>query len=114
MALIRSVALNIRVNLYPEGAASRLARAAGNVLVTLRNGDRVYRRLTGADGSFRFAGLLPGKWVASIDDEALPNGYEARSGQLVLEVAPGGQADAEFRLTPLVRSIKMLPPLKAR
>jgi len=114
LALVRSAALHIRVNLYPEGTAQGVARGAGNVLVTLRSADRVYRRLTDAGGSFRLAGLTPGRWIASIDDEALPEGYEAQSRELVLEVAPGGESEAEFRLTPLVRTIKMLPPLSAR
>jgi hypothetical protein len=112
--LIRSVAVHVRVNLYADATAPGLARGAGNILVTLKNAGRVYRRLTEADGSFRLAGLVPGKWIASIDDEAVPEGYEAQSRELVLEVAPGGQADAEFRLAPAVRTIKMLPPLSAR
>jgi Prealbumin-like fold domain len=83
-----------------------------NQLIVLRSGERVFRRLTDSNGRFRLAGLPPGKWTASIEEEGPPAGFEVETNPFVLEVAPGAEATVEFRLVPKVRKIKMLQPLK--
>jgi hypothetical protein len=87
-------------------------RGLDNILVTLRSETHLYRRLTDASGQLRLGGLPPGKWSISIAAEALPEGYEAQDNELQLELAPGGLRQAEFRLLPRTRGMRMLEPLK--
>ena len=102
-----SVAVSVRL---PESAST--GGGVPNVLVSLSHDGQVYRRLTGADGRARVAGLPPGQWIVSLDVGTLPAGYELPSSTLVLEIPPGGSSTAEFPLLPIKRDIKMLPPLK--
>jgi hypothetical protein len=120
VALVRSVSISVNVRLH-AGSGNGIAhvsssqpatmRGLQNVLVTLRNGEQVYHRLTDADGQARLAGLPPGDWTASIAADAIPQGYGIASRELVLQIPPGASATAEFPLTPVTRDIKMLPPL---
>jgi hypothetical protein len=87
-------------------------RGLDNILVTLTSEAHLYRRLTDASGQLRLGGLPPGKWSISIAAEALPEGYEAQDNELQLELAPGGLRQAEFRLLPRTRGMRMLEPLK--
>lgn len=121
VALVRSVSISVKVGLHADNgdgiagvgmSKSTAVRGLQNVLVTLQNGEHVYRRLTDADGQARLAGLPPGDWTASIAADAIPQGYGIASRELVLQIPPGASAAAEFPLTPIARSLKMLPPLK--
>lgn len=118
VALVRSVSISINVRLHPGSGNAQVSqpssatmRGLQNVLVTLRNAEHVYHRLTDADGQARLAGLPPGDWTASIAADAIPQGYGIASRELVLQIPPGASATAEFPLTPVTRNIKMLPPL---
>jgi hypothetical protein len=107
--LVRTGAVNVVVTLRSAGS-----QGARNVLVTLRNGDVVYRRLTDEAGRIRLAGLKPGTWTATLAEETIPEGYSVRAPEQQLQVAPGGSAAAEFELTPIVREMRMLPPLQVQ
>lgn len=84
----------------------------GGILVEVRQGDRVYRRMTNGNGEFRFAGLLPGTWTVTIDPEALPENASIEESRYTLEVKPSGEAKVEFRVEQRIRSMRMLAPLK--
>lgn len=121
IALVRSVSIGVKVSLHVDGAngikgavpsAPAATRGAANVLVTLKNGDHVFHRLTDADGQVRIGGLPPGDWTASIDAAAIPEGYGIASRELAIPVPPGASATAEFPMVPVMRDIKMLPPLQ--
>lgn len=116
IALIRSIAVSVNVHLPANNSDSTLAanRGVQNVLVTLKRGDRVYRRLTDANGHMRLAGLAPGRWLASIAADTLPSGYAAASMELSLEALPGGSTSAEFPLRAVTRDMRMLPPLRLK
>ena len=83
-----------------------------NILVVLRNGERVFKRLTDASGGFRLAGLPPGQWTVGIEKDGLPANMALEQKQFVLDIAPGGEASIEFKLVPKIRKMKMLEPLK--
>jgi hypothetical protein len=120
IALVRTVTLSAHVTQPASGPGRADTVAAAerggvqNVLVTLRHGDTVYRRLTDADGRVQLAGLTPGAWSVTLAPDTLPAGYGASEGERRLELAPGATAAVEFELTPIARDIRMLPPLEVR
>ena len=87
------------------------ANGAPNVLVTLTRGESVYRRLTDNEGRMKLAGLQPGSWTVALAEDTVPSGYSVPRGTQRLEVAPGSTASASFELAPVVRDIRMLPPI---
>jgi len=89
------------------------SRGLQEVLVILRSGERIYKRLTDQEGRFRIAGVPPGRWTVSIAEDGLPADLELERGQFVLDLEPGAKADVEFKLMPKPRRLKMLDPLKA-
>ncbi|KAA6183050.1 hypothetical protein F2Q65_16640 [Thiohalocapsa marina] len=98
----------------PEPAARELepTRGLGGILVEVRNGDAVYRRLTNGRGEFRFAGLSPGTWTVSIDPEALPENASIEQARYTVEAQPADTAELEFRVEQKIRRMRMLAPLK--
>ena len=121
IALVRTVTLGAVVTRPPsspgradEAAAASEHSGVQNVLVTLRHGEAVYRRLTDADGRIQLAGLTPGAWSVTLAPDTLPAGYVAAEGERRVELAPGATAAVAFELAPLARDIRMLPPLEVR
>lgn len=78
-----------------------------NLLVLLRNGELVYKRLTDAGGRFYLGAIPPGHWTVSIDEEGIPAGYELEKMQFLVDLAPGQEVPVAFRLRPKIRAIKM-------
>jgi hypothetical protein len=107
--LIRTGTVNVLVTLRSAGS-----QGVRNVLVTLRNGDVVFRRLTDEAGRIRLAGLKPGTWTATLAEDTIPEGYAVRTSEQQLQVVPGTAAAAEFDLTPITREMRMLPPLQVQ
>ena len=65
-------------------------------------------------GRVKLAGLPPGAWRVTLAADTIPSGYAAPQGERRLDIAPGATASVEFDLAPLVRDIRMLPPLEVR
>jgi hypothetical protein len=122
IGLVRTASVSVVVKLRgatsgsdrPAVSGGAVERGVANVLVTLNRGDVVYRRLTDPQGRVKLGGLAPGTWLVTIAPETVPPGYSAGSREQRIEVAPGASASAEFSLTPIVREIKMLPPLQVQ
>ena len=110
--LVRSASVSVDVTLQPGDDAR--PRGLPNVLITMSQGEQIYRRLTDARGHVQLAGLPPGEWTVSISADAVPQGYTVASRERSLRIEPGAAAEARFRLTPVVRDIRLLPPLKLR
>jgi hypothetical protein len=109
IALVRTATLAATVTLPTNGTARV---GVPNVLVTLRRGDAVYRRLTDVDGRIQLGGLAPGEWHVTVAAETLPPGSAAQGGERRVELAPGATASVELALVALARDIRMLPPLE--
>ncbi len=110
--MVRSVTIGVQVTLHPGNLEP--ARAATGVLVTFRNGDTLYRRLTDASGRVRLGGITPGNWLVSVAQDTVAPGYQPADGELRLVLAPGDTVTAEFPLSPVRREMRMLAPLAVR
>jgi hypothetical protein len=84
----------------------------GGILVEVKSGEQVYRRLTNGNGEFRFAGLQPGTWTVKIDPAALPDNATIDETSVTLVVKPSAEETVEFKVEQRIRSMRMLPTLK--
>lgn len=109
IGLVSTASVSVLVTPRPAGTAR-----VENVLVTLTHGDTILRRLTDSQGRVRLGGLIPGRWTVAVAADTLPEGHSVSALEQRIDVAPGGAAAVEFALTPIVREIKMLPPLQVR
>lgn len=89
-------------------------RGLGGILIEVRNGEQVYRRLTNGNGEFRFAGLQPGTWSVTLDTSKLPENASIEETSYTLEVEPSADASLEFRVEQKIRTMRMLAPLKVK
>lgn len=98
----------------PPVAVTELTPTTGlcGVLVEVRNGDRVHRRLTNGNGEFSFVGLHPGTWTVSIDRAAIPQNASIDATSFTLALVPKDTQQVEFRVEQRIRSMRMLAPLK--
>jgi hypothetical protein len=83
-----------------------------DTLVTFINGEHSIKRLTDQDGRFRIAGVPPGRWIVTMDENNLPVNTIPEERRLILTVEPGEEANIEFKVIPEVRIMKMLEPLQ--
>ena len=101
----------------PRKAPSRVARelkpthGLGGILVEVRSGKQVYRRLTNGNGEFRFAGLQPGTWTVTIEPAALPQEASIDDPSFTREVKAGAEESVEFRVEQRIRTMRMLAPM---
>jgi hypothetical protein len=83
------------------------------IVLTLRNEQHIYRRLTDVNGCINVIGAPPGNWDISISKDAVPSGLTLKNERYSIEAKPGSKENVEFKLVPKVRRMKMLTPLKA-
>ncbi|SDW77700.1 hypothetical protein [Thiocapsa roseopersicina] len=98
----------------PTSEELKPSRGLGGILVEVRNGEQVYRRLTNGNGEFRFAGLQPGTWIVTIDPEKLPENATIEETGYTLEVEPSADQEVEFRVELKIRTMRMLGTLKVK
>jgi hypothetical protein len=105
----------VRVGQAPP-SANELKPSQGlrGVLVEVRCGDEVYRRLTNGNGEFRFAGLTPGTWTVKMLTDALPENATVDETEYRVEVAPKAEETLEFRVEKKIRRMRMLAPLSVK
>lgn len=96
----------------PPQRPLKRANVLADTLVTFINGEHTIKRLTDQDGRFRIAGVPPGRWVITMDENNLPVNTIPEQRQQILIVEPGEEANIDFKVIPEVRKIKMLEPLK--
>ena len=88
------------------------SRGLSGVLVEVRSGDQVYRRLTNGSGEFRFAGLKPGVWTVKVDPAGLPENATIEETSFTVDAKPSAEETREFKVEQKIRSMRMLAPLK--
>ncbi|QVL51026.1 MAG: hypothetical protein KFB96_11820 [Thiocapsa sp.] len=98
----------------PTSEELKPSRGLGGILVEVRSGDQVYRRLTNGNGEFRFAGLQPGTWTVTIDPAKLPENATIEETGYTLEAEPSADQTLEFRVELKIRTMRMLAPLKVK
>lgn len=81
------------------------------LLVVLRKGELVYKRLTDENGKFRLGGIAPGQWTVSVE-EGIPAGYALEKQQFLVNLAPATELSVTFKLRQKIRAIKMLQQMK--
>jgi len=79
-----------------------------SVLVEMKNGEEVHRRLTDEWGKFLFEGLRPGKWTLKIYDINIPSSYHLEQTEQVFEFKPGEVGSFEAKVLPRKRTIRFL------
>lgn len=87
-------------------------RGVGGVLVTLSGLGVTMKRLTNANGAFRFVGLQPGTWTVTIAEDRLPADGVVKNLLQSVELEPGAAGELEFRVEKRLRRMRMLAPIK--
>lgn len=77
----------------------------GSLLVELRRGDTVLRRLTSQDGTFRFPPVSPGSWQLTVYDHNLPSTLKLDQTRFSLNLE--GDEEVTIIARPVRRKIKM-------
>lgn len=98
----------------PAARELKPSRGVRGVLVEVRNGEELYRRLTNGNGEFRFAGLTPGTWTVKMLTDALPENARVDETEYTVEVAPKAEETLEFRVERKIRQMRMLAPLSVK
>ena len=98
----------------PTSEELKPSRGLRGILIEVRSGEQVYRRLTNGNGEFRFAGLQPGTWTVTIDPDKLPENATIDETSYTLEVEPSADQTIEFRVELKIRTMRMLAPLKVK
>lgn len=98
----------------PTSQERKPSSGLGGILVEVRSGEQVYRRLTNGHGEFRFAGLQPGAWTVAIDPGKLPENATIEQTSFALEVEPSAEEAVEFRVELKIRTMRMLAPLRVK
>lgn len=79
----------------------------GGLIIEISNGGQRLRKLTGADGSFRFQDLRPGRYSVRVIGGKLPERFRLESDSVEVELSGGSASIVEFRAIEEQRSIKM-------
>jgi hypothetical protein len=98
----------------PTSEELKPSRGLGGILVEVRSGDQVYRRLTNGNGEFRVAGLQPGTWTVTIDPAKPPENATIEETGYTLEAEPSADQEIEFRVELKIHTMRMLTPLKVK
>lgn len=91
-----------------SGRHLREAEPLRGVTVTLSKDGTTDRRITGSDGSFRFAELPPGKWRINLSANAIPAQHEYERNDFEISLEPGESREIEIRVIPKERPIQFL------
>ena len=107
--------------LYVEGANGRTVPGSGeqdrelvpgnalaNVLIELRSGGTVLRKLSDDQGQFEFSDLVPGVWALRVSSYTLPAHHDLETTQLSFELKPGQVSEIALRVVPRLRTIRIL------
>lgn len=79
-----------------------------SVLVELKAGDNMIRKITDPEGEFIFENLYPAEWVLTVYEESLPPYTRIDKEQEVINVEAGQKVNVNRKLLPKVRNIQML------
>ncbi len=79
-----------------------------NILVEVKAGDHVIRKLTNSEGEFKFEGLYPANWALTVYDNSLPPYTYVENAKENLVLQPGQELMLTKRVLPKVRNIQML------
>jgi hypothetical protein len=79
-----------------------------NLLVELRRGDEVTRRVTDRQGAFLFEGLRPGQWHLKVYPDGLPEYHRLTTPEVDLQLESGQSKEVVIKVVPVVRRIKMI------
>jgi len=78
------------------------------VPVELRSETEVFRRLTDANGRFRFSHLRPGKWTVSVLETEATDGLAIGRGPQLVVLGPGQHSNVIFSLQAKRRHVRMI------
>lgn len=84
------------------------SRVLSNILVEVKAGDHVIRKLTDSEGDFRFVDLYPANWTLTVYDDSLPPYSYVENAKESLVLQAGQELMLTKRVLPKVRNIQML------
>jgi len=84
------------------------SRGLPNILVEIKEGDHVIRRVTDSEGEFRFGDLYPADWILTIYDRSLPPHTYVENALQALSLTPGQEIQVTSRVLPKIRDVQML------
>ncbi|HQP31537.1 MAG TPA: hypothetical protein PLB81_09425, partial [Deltaproteobacteria bacterium] len=92
------------------GGEARLTEASGlpSIVVELRSGTESLCRITDRQGRFAFEELRPGTWTMVVEQANLPVNYAVAEKELSYVLAPGQTRDVVVRVTPLMRTVRII------
>jgi hypothetical protein len=88
----------------PEAAEDGI----GGVVVELRSGADVRRRMTDAHGAFLLGDLQPGDWTVAVVGDGLPANHALERETATVTLAPGGEAQVTLRAVPRQRALRIV------
>ncbi len=80
----------------------------GGVVVELRGGTELRRRMTDASGAFLVGDLQPGDWTLTVVPDGLPANHALERQATVVTLAPGGEARVTLRAVPRPRALRIV------
>jgi len=80
----------------------------GGVVVELRSGSDVRRRMTDAHGAFLLGDLQPGDWTVSVPGEDLPAHHALEHETSTVTLAPGAEVEVTLRAVPRQRALRIV------
>jgi hypothetical protein len=84
------------------------SKTLSNILVEVKAGEHVIRKLTDSEGMFRFEDLYPANWVLTVYDDRLPPYTYIENATEGFSLVPGQELMVTKKVLPKVRNIQML------
>jgi len=80
----------------------------GHIIVEMKMGDEIYRRLTGMNGEFGFYDLRPGRWTMKLYRNGMPKQFVIVQDQFTYDLGPGEKRDVIVFIQEKERKIKFI------
>jgi hypothetical protein len=94
--------------IFGQGVDDGETSGVSGVTVVISHGNERLTQLTGADGTFTFAGLRPGVWSLSVPADGIPVFFTAPGADRQVELKPGELAETTIVVVPQARLIRMM------
>ncbi|MDZ7723180.1 MAG: hypothetical protein U5R06_10345 [candidate division KSB1 bacterium] len=85
---------------------STLDTPCSQIVIEMRQGEQVLRRIANKDGSFEFENTRPGNWQLKVYDNCIPDTHQLERSEWAFQLNPGGQKHIEIMLQRKERKIQ--------
>ena len=85
-----------------------------NLVIEAKNGEEMFRVITGKNGEFYFEDLRPGAWIVKIYNNGIPKGYELISDIFNVNLNSGQEVALSVKIKKIARKIKFQEPIQQK